>query len=81
MALSKQERAERRQARKDSAARIAAAQAATRAVVAAGACPQCGAGLRRNLALTGWWQCKQYGSDGFREDSRKPACSWQGFTE
>lgn len=44
-------------------------------------CPTCGAGLRRNLALTGWWQCEQFGADGFRKDSTKPSCSWQGFTE
>lgn len=50
-------------------------------IVNAGRCPQCGAGLRRNLALTGWWQCEQYGSDGFRKDATKPACSGQWFTE
>lgn len=42
-------------------------------------CPQCGAKLRRNLSLTGWWQCGQYGSDGFRADNSKPQCSFQGF--
>jgi len=52
-----------------------------RAVVASGVCPECGAGLRRNLALAGWWQCAQFGADGFRADSSRPSCSWQGFTE
>jgi hypothetical protein len=48
--------------------------------VATGKCPQCGAGLRNNLAISGWWQCNQYGAEGFRKDSTKPACSWQAFT-
>jgi len=52
-----------------------------RAIVATGSCPQCGSGLRRNLALTGWWQCEQYGADGFRKDSTRPSCSFQTFTE
>lgn len=62
-------------------ARREARQAEARAVVAAGKCPLCGSGLRRNLALTGWWQCEQYGSDGFRKDSSRPACGFQTFTE
>ena len=67
--------------RKASVERMAAAKAATRSVVATGHCPQCGAPLRRNWALTGWWQCSQFGADGFRADSSKPSCDWQGFTE
>lgn len=63
------------------AERIAAAHAETKAVVASGKCPVCGAGLRRNLSLTGWWQCEQLGAEGFRKDASKPSCSWQGFTE
>lgn len=51
------------------------------AVVSSGKCPLCGAGLRRNLSLTGWWQCEQYGSPGFRKNNSLPECSWQGFTE
>ncbi len=54
--------------------------AGARAIVATGVCPTCGAKLRRNLALTGWWQCSQYGSDGFRADDAKPQCSFQTFT-
>lgn len=49
-------------------------------IVSAGKCPQCGAGLRHNLAITGWWQCEQYGTVGFRKDSSKPSCSFQTFT-
>lgn len=55
--------------------------AAAREVVRGGKCPQCGCGLRRNLALTGWWQCEQYGAAGFRKDDAKPSCSFQTFTE
>ena len=66
---------------KEAVARIAAAQAATRAVVATGICPDCGTRLRRNMSLTGWWQCAQLGAVGFRLDPTKPACNWQGFTE
>lgn len=62
-------------------AKNAARLAEARRIVTSGVCPQCGAGVRRNLALTGWYQCKQFGSDGFRENSSKPSCSWQTFTE
>lgn len=51
-----------------------------RAIVATGKCPTCGAGLRSNLALTGWWQCKQLGAVGFREIADKPSCNFQTFT-
>ncbi len=64
-----------------SKARIEAQQVETRAVVEKGVCPTCGAGIKHNLSLTGWVQCNQYGSVGFRKDSSKPACSWQGFTQ
>ena len=57
------------------------AREAARYAVARNKCPVCGATLRRNLSITGWWQCSQYGAEGFRADSSKPACSWQGFTE
>jgi hypothetical protein len=59
----------------------AARWAEAAAIIKSGKCPKCGAGLRRNSSMTGWWQCEQYGSDGFRKDSTKPACSWQTFTE
>lgn len=49
-------------------------------IVSTGRCPLCGSRLRRNLALAGWWQCSQFGAVGFRQDDRKPDCSWQGFT-
>jgi hypothetical protein len=50
-------------------------------IVNIGVCPICGSKLRRNLSLTGWYQCEQFGSKGFRKDSLKPQCAWQGFTE
>lgn len=61
--------------------RQAARVAEARRIVATGQCPQCGAALRHNLSLSGWWQCSQYGAEGFRADSSKPACSFQTFTE
>lgn len=62
-------------------ARMNQLKAEARAVVATGKCPECGAALRRNLSLTGWWQCEQVGAVGFRKDASKPSCSWQAFTE
>ena len=74
-------RNERKAQRAASEARIEQAHAETRKIVASGKCPDCGAGLRRNLGLTGWWQCEQLGAVNFRKDSAKPPCGWQGFTE
>jgi len=54
---------------------------AAASVVATGKCPVCGSPIRRNNAMTGWWQCGQYGADGRRMDNNKPACDWQAFTE
>jgi hypothetical protein len=42
-------------------------------------CPCCGAKIRRNMSLTGWWQCEQFGAVTHRKDPSKPACSWQAF--
>src|SRR5262249_41453769 len=55
--------------------------AENRRIVQAGACPVCGRPLRRNLAVTGWWQCSQYGAVGFRVDAESPSCSFQTFTD
>lgn len=55
--------------------------AEARAIVATGKCPTCGAGLKRLLALSGWWTCEQRGAEGFRKDASKPSCSFQTFTE
>lgn len=61
-------------------ARIAQARAEVQRIVATRICPLCGSALRRNLSLTGWWQCAQFGAPQFREDRSKPQCNWQGFT-
>lgn len=51
--------------------------------VTRGTCPQCGCGLRRNLALAGWWQCGAYGEPSFRQPEHRdaPHCGFQCFTE
>lgn len=61
--------------------RMNAAREEVRRIVATGVCPQCGRKLKRNLSMTGWWQCSQFGAIGFRADPEQPSCSWQGFTE
>jgi hypothetical protein len=81
MALTKSERAERKAERAAAAERIARAQAETRAIVATGKCPRCGAGIHQNLSILGWWQCDRSGSATFRRDPSGEPCSWQGFTE
>lgn len=56
-------------------------QATLRAVIAGRTCPSCGSPIRRNSALTGWWQCSQYGSKQFRKNPDKPECNWQAFLD
>ena len=64
------------------AKRMDACYAEAEAHVSRGTCPQCGCGLYRNLALTGWWQCGAYGSPDFRKEEHrfKPSCSFHVFT-
>lgn len=62
-------------------ARIEVRDAEACRIVNTGKCPQCGCNLRRNMALTGWYQCVQYGAVGFRANSDKPSCSFQIFTK
>ena len=83
MAMSREERAERKRLRAESDARMAAAKAEAVRVVAGGVCPQCGAPLRRNLSLTGWWQCGAFGEVQFRSPGceERPKCSFQCFTD
>ena len=45
--------------KKCEASKEAARKAEAAKVIAAGTCPQCGGSLKRNLALTGWYQCEQ----------------------
>lgn len=54
-------------------------QIAENAIIATGKCPYCSRPLRRNLALTGWYQCEQFGAPSFRKDPAAAACNWQGF--
>jgi uncharacterized protein (DUF983 family) len=49
-------------------------------VVATGICPTCGTGIKQNLSITGWWQCKQLGAETHRMDPTRPSCNWQTFT-
>ena len=55
--------------------------AKAREIVATGVCPHCGRKLRRNLSITGWFQCSQFGAVGFRADATQPSCSFQTFTQ
>lgn len=73
-------RSEKAAARKAAQERIDKTQAAARLIVQTGKCPDCGAPLRRNMSMSGWWQCEQLGAVGWRKDSSKPACSFQCFT-
>jgi len=63
------------------AARRAERVASALAIVSTGVCPDCGAQLRRNLSLTGWWQCSQLGAVTHRADPSMPSCDFQVFTD
>ena len=62
-------------------AHMDALRAEARKIVETGKCPQCGSGLRRNLALAGWWQCAQFGAVTHRARPQDPSCDFQTFTE
>lgn len=78
--MTTEERKARAQQRKAETERLNAAYAETLRVVTSGKCPKCGSKLVRNSALTGWWQCEQFGSEQFRARPSDAPCSWQGFT-
>lgn len=78
--LTLEQKRARRKERAEAAARHAAYVAEAQAQVATGKCPMCGAGIHRNLSLTGWRQCDRLGAPGFRKDATGPECSWQVFT-
>ena len=61
--------------------RMNALRAEAQMIVSTGRCPQCQAGLHRNLALHGWWQCDRFGAEGFRKDTTGESCSFQTFTQ
>ena len=54
--------------------------AEAQAVVNTGKCPQCGLPLKRNLAITGWWQCVRCTDYPTPEYAQYPKCSFQCFT-
>ena len=61
--------------------RMAECYAEARKVVLTGRCPLCGDNLERNLALSGWFQCANYGTrklDNGRADNQN--CDYQTFT-
>lgn len=62
-------------------AHMDALQAEARKVVETGTCPRCGSGLRRNLAIAGWWTCEQRGAVTHRARPQDPECNFQTFTE
>ena len=66
-----------------SKARIETAISEAREIVKKGVCPHCGARLRYNSAIAGWWQCGRYGVDQFRDPEYRghPDCSFQCFTQ
>ena len=78
--MTSAERAEKKASRAASEARIAAAHIVAQQAVAANRCPDCGAGVHQNLALTGWVQCDRSGDGTFRRDQSGAKCFWQGFT-
>lgn len=61
-------------------ARSLALTDAANKIVATGVCPDCHSKLRRNWALTGWYQCEQYGAVTHRARPNEPSCSFQTFT-
>ena len=68
------------QQRAASKARMEAAYVEARAIVATGKCPRCGSALKRNLSITGWWQCAQFGSPPFRANPKGPECGFDCMT-
>jgi len=63
------------------AEKVAARNAEYRTILATGTCPKCGSALRRNLSISGWYQCEQYGSVGFRARDNDAQCSFQMVIE
>jgi len=64
-----------------SQARLDKCHAEAQAIVITGRCPKCSDKLERNLALSGWWQCANYGNRRLRNGrADNPDCSFQTFT-
>jgi hypothetical protein len=81
--MNAQQRLARAYLKTVAAERIAKAKSDASTHVVRGTCPDCGLPLRRNLALSGWWQCAAYGEPAFRDAQFQGAahCSFQCFTE
>jgi threonine synthase len=60
--------------------RMAELHAEAQAIVATGKCPKCGLPLKRNLAITGWWQCSRCTDYPEPEYAQYQKCSFQCFT-
>jgi len=69
--------------RQASLVRMRAAKEEANKIVSTGVCPECGAKLRSNTSLTGWWQCGRFGRDSFRlpEYRGQKDCGFQCFTD
>jgi len=80
MSMTKIQREQRRAERARNIAAMQDRYNEAQRIVATGKCPQCGCGLRRNLSMTGWWQCEQFGAPQFRKDPAAPDCNFQTFT-
>lgn len=72
-------RQEQAASRKASVERVAIQSAQAVTALRTNRCPDCGAHVHVNLALTGWVQCDRSGSGHFRRDPSGSPCSWQGF--
>jgi len=81
--MGKTERLLRKAQREAARQRHDTCVAEAKAAVAVGVCPECGARLRRNSSIAGWWQCGRYGVDAWREPEYRgqPSCGFQCFTE
>lgn len=80
MAMTKEERAARKAEQQRTADRLKAIYDENIRIVTEGRCPECGDALKRNLSMTGWYQCVQLGAEGFRKDASRPSCRFQCFT-
>ena len=69
--------------KKEHRARMNVLHEQNRRIVSIGVCPDCGARLRRNNSIAGWWECGRRGLDRFREPEYRgqPDCNFQCFTE
>jgi hypothetical protein len=79
--VTKAERAAKAAERKASAERRIQSLIRNKAILVGRVCPVCGCGLRRNMSMTGWWQCNALGAVGFQtgDGIGKTPCHFQFF--